>query len=105
VTGKLRPHTGTDIGAQYGAQIIAASGGTVIFAGWNGGYGNCAIIDHGGGVTTLYAHMSSISVVNGQSVSAGDPVGKVGSTGNSTGPHLHFEIMMNGVAVDPMQYF
>ncbi len=105
VTGKLRPHTGTDIGAQYGAQIIAAAGGTVKFAGWNGGYGNCAIIDHGGGVSTLYAHMSSISVSAGQYISAGGAVGKVGSTGNSTGPHLHFEILINGTAVNPMQYF
>ncbi len=105
VTGKLRPHTGTDIGAQYGANIIAAATGTVIFSGWNGGYGNCVIIDHGGGRSTLYAHMSSIGVSSGQTVSAGQSVGKVGSTGNSTGPHLHFEIMINGVAVDPMQYF
>lgn len=105
VTGKLRPHTGTDIGAQYGAQIVAAAGGTVKFAGWNGGYGNCAIIDHGGGVSTLYAHMSSISVSVGQTVSAGGAVGRVGSTGNSTGPHLHFEILVNGSAVNPMQYF
>ncbi len=105
VTGKLRPHTGTDIGAQYGANIIAAASGTVKFAGWNGGYGNCVIIDHGGGRSTLYAHMSSIGVSNGQAVAAGQSVGKVGSTGNSTGPHLHFEIMINGVAVNPMQYF
>jgi murein DD-endopeptidase MepM/ murein hydrolase activator NlpD len=105
VTGKLRPHTGTDIGAQYGAQIVAAASGTVKFAGWNGGYGNCAIIDHGGGVSTLYAHMSSISVSAGQTVSAGGAVGRVGSTGNSTGPHLHFEILINGSAVNPMQYF
>ena len=105
VTGKLRPHTGTDIGAQYGANIIAAAGGTVRFAGWNGGYGNCAIIDHGGGVSTLYAHMSSLLVSAGQYVSGGDLVGRVGSTGNSTGPHLHFEVLINGTAVNPMQYF
>ncbi len=105
VTGKLRPHTGTDIGAQYGATIISAAGGTVKFAGWNGGYGNCAIIDHGSGVSTLYAHMSSISVSAGQYISAGETVGKVGSTGNSTGPHLHFEVLINGTAVNPMQYF
>lgn len=105
VTGQLRPHTGTDIGAQYGANVIAAAGGTVKFAGWNGGYGNCVIIDHGGGRSTLYAHMSSIGVSNGQSVTAGQSVGKVGSTGNSTGPHLHFEILINGTAVNPMQYF
>lgn len=105
VTGKLRPHTGTDIGAQYGATIIAAASGTVKFAGWNGGYGNCVIIDHGGGRSTLYAHMSSIGVSSGQMVAAGQTVGKVGSTGNSTGPHLHFEVLINGTAVNPMQYF
>ncbi len=105
VSGKLRPHTGTDIGAQYGASVIAAASGNVIFSGWNGGYGNCVIIDHGGGRSTLYGHMSSIAVSVGQSVSAGQLVGKVGSTGNSTGPHLHFEVMINGAAVDPMQYF
>ncbi len=105
VTGKLRPHTGTDIGAQYGANIIAAASGTVKYAGWNGGYGNCVIIDHGGGYSTLYGHMSSISVSVGQTLSAGQSVGKVGSTGNSTGPHLHFEVLINGTAVDPMQYF
>lgn len=105
VTGKLRPHTGTDIGAQYGAQIIAAAGGTVKFSGWNGGYGNCVIIDHGGGYSTLYGHMSSISLSVGQTVSAGTQVGRVGSTGNSTGPHLHFEVLINGTAVNPMQYF
>ena len=105
VTGQLRPHTGTDIGAQYGAQVISAASGTVRFAAWNGGYGNCVIVDHGGGYSTLYAHMSSISVSVGQSLSAGAQVGKVGSTGNSTGPHLHFEIMVNGTAVNPMQYF
>ncbi len=105
VTGKLRPHTGTDIGAQYGANVVATAGGTVRFSGWNGGYGNCVIIDHGGGKASLYAHMSSRAVSAGQQVSAGQSVGKVGSTGNSTGPHLHFEILINGSAVDPMQYF
>lgn len=105
VTGKLRPHTGTDIGAQYGATVIAAASGTVRYSGWNGGYGNCVIIDHGGGRSTLYAHMSSIAVSSGQSVSAGQTVGRVGSTGNSTGPHLHFEVLINGTAVNPMQYF
>lgn len=105
VTGKLRPHTGTDIGAGYGTAVVAAAAGTVKFSGWNGGYGNCVIIDHGGGRSTLYAHMSSIAVSNGQSVSAGQSVGRVGSTGNSTGAHLHFEVLINGKAVNPMQYF
>lgn len=105
VSGIYKRHTGTDIGAAYGTTIVAANSGTVTLAGWNSGYGNCVVIDHGGGKATLYAHMSSYSVSSGQSVQKGQQIGRVGSTGNSTGPHLHFEILINGVAVDPMQYF
>jgi len=105
VTGVWKRHTGTDIGAGYGAQIVATNSGRVTLAGWNSGYGNCVIIDHGGGRASLYGHMSSISVSAGQTVSQGQQIGKVGSTGNSTGPHLHFEILINGQAVDPMQFF
>ncbi|MBR5614516.1 MAG: peptidoglycan DD-metalloendopeptidase family protein [Clostridia bacterium] len=105
VTGVYKRHTGTDIGAAYGAAIVAANAGTVTLAGWNSGYGNCVIIDHGGGKATLYAHMSAYSVSAGQSVSKGQRIGSVGSTGNSTGPHLHFEVLINGSAVDPMQFF
>ncbi len=105
VTGIYKRHTGTDIGAAYGAAVVAANGGTVTLAGWNSGYGNCIIIDHGGGRATLYAHLSAYSVSVGQTVSQGQRIGSVGSTGNSTGPHLHFEILINGQAVDPMQYF
>ncbi len=105
VSGIWKRHTGTDIGASYGSAIVAANAGTVTLAGWNSGYGNCVIIDHGGGKATLYAHMSSYSVSKGQNVSKGQRIGSVGSTGNSTGPHLHFEILINGTAVDPMQYF
>ncbi len=105
VSGVWKRHTGTDIGAAYGTTIVAANSGTVTLAGWNSGYGNCVIIDHGGGRATLYAHMSSYSVSSGQSVSKGQQIGKVGSTGNSTGPHLHFEVLINGAAVDPMQFF
>ncbi len=105
VTGVYKKHTGVDIGAAYGTAILAANGGTVTLAGWNSGYGNCVVIDHGGGKATLYAHMSSIGVSKGQAVSKGQQIGRVGSTGNSTGPHLHFEILINGSAVDPMQYF
>ena len=105
VSGKVLPHTGTDIGANNGDPIIAAAGGTVSFAGVNSGYGNCVIINHGDGISTLYAHMSSISVSEGDSVVQGDMIGRVGSTGNSTGPHLHFEIMLGGTPVDPMQFF
>ena len=88
VTGVYKRHTGTDIGAAYGAAIVAANAGTVTLAGWNSGYGNCVIIDHGGGKATLYAHMSAYSVSKGQSVTKGQRIGSVGSTGNSTGPHL-----------------
>jgi murein DD-endopeptidase MepM/ murein hydrolase activator NlpD len=105
VTGIYKRHTGTDIGAAYGAAIVAANSGTVTLAGWNSGYGNCVVIDHGGGRATLYAHMSSFSVSKGQTVSRGQRIGSVGSTGNSTGPHLHFEVLINGTAVDPMQFF
>jgi murein DD-endopeptidase MepM/ murein hydrolase activator NlpD len=105
VSGVYKRHTGTDIGASYGAAIVAANSGTVTLAGWNSGYGNCVIIDHGGGKATLYAHMSAYSVSAGQTVSKGQRIGSVGSTGNSTGPHLHFEVLINGAAVDPMQFF
>ncbi len=105
VTGVLRPHTGTDVGAQSGAPIWAAASGTVTFAGVNGGYGNCVIINHGNGVSTLYAHMSAIETSTGATVYQGALIGRVGSTGNSTGPHLHFEILTNGTPVDPMQFF
>lgn len=105
VTGVLRPHTGTDIGASYGAPIWAASGGTVTLAEYNGGYGNCVIINHGNGVSTLYGHMSTILVSRGDTVEQGTQIGRVGSTGNSTGPHLHFEVIIDGTAVDAMQFF
>jgi murein DD-endopeptidase MepM/ murein hydrolase activator NlpD len=99
-----RLHSGIDIGAGYGAPIRAAQGGTVILAGYNGGYGNCVVIDHGGGLSTLYGHMSSVDASEGQSVDAGDYIGDVGSTGNSTGPHLHFETRVGGDAENPMRY-
>jgi murein DD-endopeptidase MepM/ murein hydrolase activator NlpD len=99
-----RMHTGIDIGAGYGASIRAAQDGTVILAGHNGGYGNCVVIDHGGGFSTLYGHMSNIEASEGQSVDAGDLIGEVGSTGNSTGPHLHFETRVDGEAQNPMRY-
>ena len=105
VSGIYKRHTGTDIGASYGAAVVAANSGRVTLAGWNSGYGNCIIIDHGGGKATLYAHLSAYSVSSGQSVTKGQRIGSVGSTGNSTGPHLHFEVLINGAAVDPMQFF
>ncbi len=105
VSGQWKYHSGLDIGAQYGASIVASDGGTVSLAGVNGGYGNCVMIDHGNGYYTLYGHMSSIAVSYGQVVSKGDVVGYVGSTGVSTGPHLHFEIREGGVCIDPEMYF
>ncbi len=105
VTGVLRPHTGTDVGALQGAPIWAAQSGTVVLAEYNGGYGNCVILDHGNGIKTLYGHMSAILVSKGQSVSQGTQIGRVGSTGNSTGPHLHYEVLVDGVAVNPMQFY
>ena len=98
-------HGGLDIGAGQGATIVAARGGTVVLASYNGGYGNCVMIDHGGGVVTLYGHMQSFAVRYGQSVSAGQAIGYVGSTGVSTGPHCHFEIRINGAQTDPAPYF
>jgi murein DD-endopeptidase MepM/ murein hydrolase activator NlpD len=96
-------HPGIDIAAGLGAPVWAASAGTVTIAqgGWNGGYGNVVMIDHNNGYLTVYGHLSQINVVPCESVSAGTGIGLAGSTGNSTGPHLHFEIRQNGVAVDP----
>jgi murein DD-endopeptidase MepM/ murein hydrolase activator NlpD len=99
-----RMHEGIDIAAPSGTPIASAAGGTVIYAGWLGGYGNLVVIDHGGGVSTAYAHQSSIAVGSGQSVAQGQVIGYVGSTGHSTGPHLHFEVRVNGQAVDPLGY-
>jgi murein DD-endopeptidase MepM/ murein hydrolase activator NlpD len=99
-----RLHAGIDIGASAGAPIDAVKSGTVILAGYNGGYGNAVIVDHGGGVSTLYAHMSRIGTNEGASVKQGDRIGSVGSTGNSTGAHLHFEVRVGGSAENPMRY-
>lgn len=105
VTGKLRQHTGIDYGAPYGSDIVAAASGTVLVAGYNsGGYGNYVVINHGGGITTLYAHASRLCVSAGQSVSQGQVIAKVGSTGMSTGPHLHFEVLVNGAHTNPANY-
>jgi murein DD-endopeptidase MepM/ murein hydrolase activator NlpD len=97
-------HTGIDIAVGYGVPIHAADSGSVIYATWMGGYGNVIIIDHGNSISTLYAHQSSLAVGAGAHVGRGQVVGYVGSTGFSTGPHLHFEVRVNGNPVDPMGY-
>lgn len=104
VLGYNRMHTGIDIGAPSNAGIIAANKGTVILAGWQDGYGNTVIIDHGGNIATLYGHASRILVSAGDEVEAGQVIAKVGSTGLSTGPHLHFEVRKNGDPVNPLDY-
>jgi murein DD-endopeptidase MepM/ murein hydrolase activator NlpD len=98
-----RMHEGIDIGAGYGTPIAAAASGTVIYAGWMGGYGNLIIIDHGGGIATAYGHQSSFAVGGGH-VSQGQTIGYVGCTGHCFGPHLHFEVRVNGSPVDPLGY-
>lgn len=97
-------HTGVDFAAPSGSRIVAADTGEVIFTGYKGGYGKATIIDHGGGFTTVYAHQSRIVVQRGQRVIRGQLIGYVGSTGYSTGPHLHFEVRRNGEPTDPMKY-
>jgi murein DD-endopeptidase MepM/ murein hydrolase activator NlpD len=99
-----RMHEGIDIGVGYGTPIHAAASGTVVFSGWMGGYGNFVIIDHGGGMATAYGHQSRIAVGGGQSVSQGQVIGYVGCTGHCFGPHLHFEVRINGSPVDPLGY-
>ena len=104
IFGTARFHSGLDIGGDYGLPIYAAASGTVIHAGWISGYGNTVIIDHGGGVTTLYGHNDSLNVGVGQTVSQGQVIAMCGSTGNSTGPHCHFEVRENGEPVSPYGY-
>jgi murein DD-endopeptidase MepM/ murein hydrolase activator NlpD len=102
---KYKQHTGIDIGAPKGVSILAANKGTVIVAGWQNGYGNTVVIDHGGGISTLYAHCSRITVSKGDNVYAGEVIAKVGSTGYSTGYHLHFEIRVKGNPINPLSYY
>ena len=105
ITGKFEGHRGIDLRAGYGTSIRAVAGGTVILARYgHASYGNYLVIDHGGGTTTLYAHCSSLSVATGQQVNAGDVIAKVGSTGDSTGNHLHLEVKINGRLVDPRTF-
>ncbi len=104
IFGTARFHSGLDIAGDYGMAIHAAASGTVTYAGWISGYGNAVIIDHGGGITTLYGHNESLAVSEGQSVSQGQTIAYCGSTGNSTGPHCHFEVRQNGEPVSPYGY-
>lgn len=104
VFGTRRFHAGIDIGAGYGVPIVAARDGQVVSSGSMGGYGYAVVIDHGGGVATAYAHQSRLAVSAGQTVSQGQVIGYVGSSGYSTGPHLHFEVRVNGSPTDPMAY-
>jgi murein DD-endopeptidase MepM/ murein hydrolase activator NlpD len=101
ISGTRRFHAGIDIGAPAGAPVRAAGAGVVAAAGWRGGYGLTVEVDHGEGVTTLYAHLSSIAVRPGEPVATGQQLGAVGSTGASTGPHLHFEVRVQDSPVDP----
>lgn len=104
IFGDTRLHTGIDIGAPYGAPVIASDDGSVIYAGVMGGYGNTVVIDHGGGLATTYNHMGAILVSSGQTVARGSQIAEVGCSGYCTGPHLHFEVRLDGGPVDPMPY-
>ena len=104
IFGNARFHSGLDIGSDYGVPIHAAQGGVVIESGWIGGYGNTIMIDHGGGIVTLYGHNESLAVGVGQTVNQGDVIAYCGSTGNSTGPHCHFEVRLGGEPVSPWDY-
>jgi len=97
-------HTGQDIEAPLGAPVVAGASGKILFVGWQNGYGQLVVVDHGGGLTTRYGHLSHIDVDAGQQVSRGQLVGKVGSTGRSTGPHLHYEVRINEAPVNPLEY-
>jgi len=99
-----RMHEGIDIGVPSGTPVAAAGTGTVIYAGWMEGYGNLVAIDHGGGLATAYGHNTSVTVSVGQQVTAGTIIAYSGSTGHSTGPHVHFEVRVNGTPVDPLGY-
>jgi len=97
-------HSGQDIEAAWGNPVVAGASGQVTFVGWQNGYGQLVVIDHGGGLTTRYGHLSHIDVSQGETVSRGQFIARVGSTGRSTGPHLHYEVRINDVAVNPLQY-
>ena len=99
-----RMHEGIDLAVSNGTPVVASAAGTVIVAGWMGGYGNLVVVDHGGGISTAYGHNTSVAVGVGQQVAQGQLIAYSGNTGHSTGPHVHFEVRINGAAVDPMGY-
>lgn len=103
-TGKTVLHAGLDIANRIGTPVVASARGTVTFSGWQNAYGNCITIDHGNSITTRYAHLAKSVVKEGQAVNRGDMIGAVGNTGRSTGPHLHYEVRVGGVPVNPMRY-
>ena len=102
--GAFELHSGQDINAEHGDEVVAAAGGKVVFADWHGGYGQLVTVDHGGGLTTRYAHLSKIEVRPGQEIARGQRLGAVGSTGRSTGPHLHYEVRIGDEPVNPRAY-
>ena len=102
--GGFEFHSGQDIEAAWGASVVSGAAGKVSFVGWQNGYGQLVVVDHGGGLTTRYGHLSHIDVELDQTVSRGQLLGKVGSTGRSTGPHLHYEVRINDEAVNPLPY-
>ena len=102
--GSYEFHSGQDIEATWGDPVVAGASGTVTFVGWQNGYGQLIVIDHGGGLTTRYGHLSHIDVAQGQAVARSEFIGRVGSTGRSTGPHLHYEVRFNDEPVNPLQY-
>jgi murein DD-endopeptidase MepM/ murein hydrolase activator NlpD len=102
--GRPALHPGVDLVQEWGASVHATGAGRVVHAGWMGGYGNMVEIDHGDGLATRYGHLSSILVVEGQQVEPGELLGKLGSTGRSTGPHLHYEVRVDGEPVDPVRF-
>ena len=102
IRGGMRNHSGVDLAAPYGSPIVATADGVIGTAGWSGGYGLLISISHGDGVQTRYGHLSRLNVAAGQQVRRGDVIGFVGSTGQSTGPHVHYEVRVNGVATDPL---
>ena len=99
-----RPHTGVDFDADAGSPAVAAGSGRVVLAGWKNGYGYTVVLDHGGGIQTLYGHLDGLSVALGEEVAPTQLVGTVGATGNVTGPNLHFEVVVRGVPEDPLSW-